>query len=68
MNDEMFEIRELAICTIGRLSSMNPAYSMPSLRKTIVQVSLVSKLEFLYDPADILLCRMLLKNCLLDSC
>ena len=38
MNDEVFEIRELAICTIGRLSSMNPAYVMPSLRKTLIQV------------------------------
>lgn len=39
MNDEVFEIRELAICTIGRLSVMNPAYVMPSLRKTLIQVS-----------------------------
>jgi phosphatidylinositol kinase/protein kinase (PI-3 family) len=38
MNDEVFEIRELAICTIGRLSCMNPAYVMPSLRKTLIQV------------------------------
>ncbi|KOX79033.1 Serine/threonine-protein kinase mTOR [Melipona quadrifasciata] len=37
MNDEMFEIRELAIRTIGRLSTMNPAYVMPSLRKTLIQ-------------------------------
>ncbi|PNF25178.1 Serine/threonine-protein kinase mTOR, partial [Cryptotermes secundus] len=37
MNDEVFEIRELAICTIGRLSCMNPAYVMPSLRKTLIQ-------------------------------
>ncbi|XP_071445181.1 serine/threonine-protein kinase mTOR [Hetaerina americana] len=43
MNDEMFEIRELAICTIGRLSSMNPAYVMPSLRKTLIQ--LLTELE-----------------------
>ena len=34
-----FEIRELAICTIGRLSSLNPAYIMPSLRKTLIQVN-----------------------------
>ena len=40
LNDEVFEIRELAICTIGRLSSMNPAYVMPSLRKTLIQVTL----------------------------
>ncbi|KAJ9575042.1 hypothetical protein L9F63_007777, partial [Diploptera punctata] len=37
INDEVFEIRELAICTIGRLSTMNPAYVMPSLRKTLIQ-------------------------------
>ncbi len=38
LHDEVFEIRELAICTIGRLSSKNPAYVMPSLRKTLIQV------------------------------
>ncbi|XP_075220340.1 serine/threonine-protein kinase Tor [Lycorma delicatula] len=37
MNDEIFEIREMAVCTIGRLSSLNPAYVMPSLRKTLIQ-------------------------------
>uniref|UniRef100_A0A1B6E046 Serine/threonine-protein kinase TOR n=1 Tax=Clastoptera arizonana TaxID=38151 RepID=A0A1B6E046_9HEMI len=37
MNDEVFEIRELAVSTIGRLSSLNPAYVMPSLRKTLIQ-------------------------------
>lgn len=43
LNDEVFEIRELAIITIGRLSAMNPAYVMPSLRKTLVQ--LLNELE-----------------------
>ena len=38
LNDEIFEIRELAMCTIGRLSNLNPAYVMPSLRKTLIQV------------------------------
>nr|AEA11029.1 target of rapamycin [Ochlerotatus triseriatus] len=38
MNDEVFEIRELAIIIIGRLSVINPAYVMPSLRKTMVQI------------------------------
>lgn len=38
LNDEVFEIRELAICTIGRLSSMNPAFVMPFLRKILIQV------------------------------
>ncbi|CAH2984222.1 unnamed protein product [Chilo suppressalis] len=37
MNDEQLEIRELAICTIGRLSTVNPAYVMPGLRKTLIQ-------------------------------
>lgn len=40
LNDEMFEIRELALCTIGRLSAVNPAYVMPSLRKVLIQVIL----------------------------
>lgn len=43
LNDEMFEIRELAMCIIGRLSTLNPAYVMPSLRKTLVQ--LLTELE-----------------------
>lgn len=43
LNDEIFEIRELAIVTIGRLSAMNPAYVMPSLRKTLIQ--LLTELE-----------------------
>lgn len=38
LNDEVFEIRELAIITIGRLSAINPSYVMPSLRKTLVQL------------------------------
>ncbi|XP_060595349.1 serine/threonine-protein kinase mTOR-like [Ruditapes philippinarum] len=38
LNDEVFEIREIAICMIGRLSSKNPAYVMPSLRKTLIQI------------------------------
>ncbi|KAJ8676220.1 hypothetical protein QAD02_012006 [Eretmocerus hayati] len=37
MNDEVFEIRELAIRTIGRLSGMNPAYVLPALRKALIQ-------------------------------
>lgn len=42
MNDEVFEIRELAICTIGRLCSLNPAYAMPALRKTLMQVEFLN--------------------------
>ncbi|XP_027052994.1 serine/threonine-protein kinase mTOR [Pocillopora verrucosa] len=44
LNDEEFEIREHAICTIGRLSSLNPAYIMPSLRKTLIQI--LTELEY----------------------
>nr|WBK62802.1 target of rapamycin [Sogatella furcifera] len=44
MNDEVFEIRELAVCTISRLSSYNPAYVMPSLRRTLVQF--LTELEY----------------------
>ena len=43
MNDERFEIRELTMCIIGRLSILNPAYIMPSLRKTLMQ--LLTELE-----------------------
>lgn len=43
MNDEMFEIRERAVCILGRLSILNPAYVMPSLRKTLIQF--LSELE-----------------------
>lgn len=39
MNDINFEIREMALCTIGRLSLVNPAYVMPPLRKTLMQVT-----------------------------
>lgn len=38
LNDEVFEIREIAIMTIGRLSAKNPAFVMPNLRKTLVQL------------------------------
>ncbi|XP_013111288.1 serine/threonine-protein kinase Tor [Stomoxys calcitrans] len=43
LNDEIFEIRELAMVTIGRLSAMNPAYVMPKLRRVLVQ--LLTELE-----------------------
>ncbi|XP_050511015.1 serine/threonine-protein kinase Tor [Diabrotica virgifera virgifera] len=43
LQDEVFEIREVALFTIGRLSCMNPAYVMPSLRKVLVQ--LLTELE-----------------------
>ncbi|XP_018572076.1 serine/threonine-protein kinase Tor [Anoplophora glabripennis] len=43
LQDEVFEIREVALFTIGRLSCMNPAFVMPSLRKVLVQ--LLTELE-----------------------
>ena len=39
LNDEEFEIRELAVCTIGRLSNLNPAFITPLLRKLLIQVT-----------------------------
>ncbi len=47
LNDEVFEVRELAITVIGRLTARNPAYVMPSLRKTLIQ--LLGDLEFSGD-------------------
>eukprot|EP00795_Rhopilema_esculentum_P000207 gene207-9842_t len=44
LNDEEFTIRELALSSIGRLSSYNPAYILPSLRKTLIQ--LLTELEY----------------------
>jgi FKBP12-rapamycin complex-associated protein len=38
LNDEVFEMRELAVAIVGRLTSLNPAYSMPPLRKTLIQL------------------------------
>ncbi|KAH1016334.1 serine/threonine-protein kinase Tor isoform X2 [Dendroctonus ponderosae] len=43
LQDEEFRIREVALLTIGRLSCMNPAYIMPSIRKVLVQ--LLTELE-----------------------
>ncbi|KAI8981018.1 armadillo-type protein [Pilobolus umbonatus] len=44
LNDEVFAIREIAITIIGRLTTFNPAYVMPSLRKTLIQ--LLTELEY----------------------
>lgn len=52
LNDEVFEIRELAICMIGRLSCKNPAYVMPSLRKTLIQVWALCALNFTLIPKN----------------
>lgn len=44
LNDEIFAIREVAISIIGRLARFNPAYVIPSLRKTLIQM--LTELEF----------------------
>lgn len=44
MNDEVFRNREVAITIIGRLAVLNPAYVMPSLRKSLIQ--LITELEY----------------------
>jgi FKBP12-rapamycin complex-associated protein len=44
LNDELFAVRELAIRLIGRLASHNPAYVMPPLRKTLIQ--LLTELQY----------------------
>lgn len=43
-NDEAFPVREKSIIIIGRLTKINPAYVVPSLRKTLIQ--LLTELEF----------------------
>ncbi|CAG0893117.1 unnamed protein product [Cyprideis torosa] len=43
-HDQVFEIREHALCALGRLSTRNPALVMPKLRITLIQ--LLSELEF----------------------
>ncbi|KAF7356539.1 Serine/threonine-protein kinase TOR [Mycena venus] len=44
LNDEVFENRLAAVALIGRLSKNNPAYVVPSLRKTLIQ--LLTELEY----------------------
>lgn len=44
LNDEVFQIREVAISIIGRLTAYNPGHVMPSLRKTMIQ--LLTELEY----------------------
>ncbi|KAG5961236.1 hypothetical protein E4U57_007788 [Claviceps arundinis] len=50
LNDEMFAIREIAISVIGRLAKLNPAYVIPSLRKTLIQM--LTELEFSEVPRN----------------
>ena len=47
LNDEVFEIRELAIINLGQMAELNPAYVLPSLRKTLLQ--LLTELKFTGD-------------------
>ncbi|KAK9450365.1 armadillo-type protein [Limtongia smithiae] len=44
LNDEVFDVRRAAIEIIGRLTTKNPAYVMPPLRKTLIQ--LLTELEY----------------------
>lgn len=50
LNDEYFPVRQAAIIIIGRLTKINPAYVVPSLRKTLIQ--LLSELEFASSPRN----------------
>ncbi|OTA99371.1 hypothetical protein M426DRAFT_325170 [Hypoxylon sp. CI-4A] len=50
LNDEVFNIREVAISIIGRLANFNPAYVIPSLRKTLIQM--LTELEFSDAPRN----------------
>ena len=44
LNDEVFAIREASMSIIGRLTSVNPAYVFPSLRKVLIQ--LLTEVEY----------------------
>ncbi|KAJ7247605.1 atypical/PIKK/FRAP protein kinase [Mycena haematopus] len=44
LNDEVFDNRVAAVALIGRMSKHNPAYVVPSLRKTLIQ--LLTELEY----------------------
>ncbi|KAJ7171409.1 phosphatidylinositol 3-kinase [Mycena filopes] len=48
LNDEVFENRVAAAALIGRMARHNPAYVMPSLRKTLIQ--LLTEWEYSTDP------------------
>lgn len=48
LNDEVFSNREAAMTIIGRLTSVNPAYVFPSLRKALVQ--LLTEIEYSIHP------------------
>jgi FKBP12-rapamycin complex-associated protein len=38
LNDELFEVRELAVCVIGRLCEHNPAFVRPRLRDLLTEL------------------------------
>ncbi|KAK3991574.1 target of rapamycin [Cladorrhinum sp. PSN332] len=44
LHDEYFAVREVAVSIIGRLARHNPAYVIPQLRKTIIQM--LTELEY----------------------
>ncbi|EPZ33264.1 phosphatidylinositol kinase Tor2 [Rozella allomycis CSF55] len=44
LNDEVFQIREIVVSTLGRMADLNPACVLPSLRKTLIQ--LLTQLEY----------------------
>lgn len=48
LNDEKFSIRQAAMRIIGRLTSYNPAYVFPSLRKVLIQ--LLTEIEYSNSP------------------
>ncbi|KAF2204804.1 hypothetical protein GQ43DRAFT_387121 [Delitschia confertaspora ATCC 74209] len=48
LNDENFVIREAAMTIIGRLTTVNPAYVFPSLRKVLIQ--LLTEVEYSNSP------------------
>ncbi|KAJ7026840.1 FAT domain-containing protein [Mycena alexandri] len=50
LNDEVFENRVTAAALIGRMARHNPAYVMPSLRKTLIQ--LLTELEYSTVPLN----------------
>ncbi|KAL9089004.1 MAG: hypothetical protein Q9159_002807 [Coniocarpon cinnabarinum] len=48
LNDEYFPNREASMAIIGRLTSVNPAYVFPSLRKVLIQ--LLTEIEYTTTP------------------
>uniref|UniRef100_A0A914W4K3 Serine/threonine-protein kinase TOR n=1 Tax=Plectus sambesii TaxID=2011161 RepID=A0A914W4K3_9BILA len=38
LHDEEYDIREAAVCLLGQLGEINPAYVMPILRRVVIQI------------------------------